>query len=766
MSVSLNNYWMKILLSIALTVCSSLWFNLSFSQNWNKIAMSEQDAMFLLSQRKFDKAADLYIKILKEAPKSANLKSKVGYCLLRTDSRQLESIPYLEEAAEMVSDKYSETSIKETNSPPETYFLLGEAYRAANRLKEAVEAYGKFKAMYDSSDELARLAENRIAGCKSAEQLSKEPTSLVRHTGIGPKVNNEYSNINPVFSGDGKTLAYTTQTRTGFDIYVVPFVNDTLGAPVKITKQLGSDFLKTASLSYDGKQLFLISMESESADIYYSELKGAKWSSAKEMPSPINGKGNETHAFISKDGLTLYFTSDRKGGSGGLDIYKASMEAKGKWGKPVNLGPEINTEFNEDCPFLSPDESNLFFSSEGHNGMGGYDIFRTSVASGSTPVNLGYPVNDATDNRFFYPFDNGKVGYISQFKNDGLGQNDIYRIQISKFVTLDGVVTPDKTNGNYNVAIFDVAEGDTIARPVVDMSTGQFTYKAIEGKYIVFVNGEKYLPTQENVSIPDNNNINRISIRLALASKPEPKPVEVKAEPAKLVAEAKVVTPVVAVIPPAAEIISEAKPAELPKVEEAKPVAVKKEVVKTPKPMKPKPEKKPKPEQKPAVHKEIKLEPKFVAQSDSSASGSVTTYSVQLMALKTEAPTGTFKNVEGVELTTSADGYYRYSVGNTTEVNYANVLLGKMRALGFADAFIRKNSIPGRFTIQLMAVKKQVEVSYFSNLSDVVVIKGADGFYRYTLGSFNSSFAAAGEIKRLNKLGYKQAFVRLMPQSE
>ena len=362
---------MRRLVRGALTVGFSLLFLLGNAQNWNKIAMSEQDAMFLLSQRKFDKAADLYLKILKEAPQSANLKSKVGYCLLNTDSRKLESIPYLESASEMVSDKYSETSIKETNSPPETYFLLGEAYRAASRLKEAIGAYEKFKAMYKPTDEMAKLAENRIAGCSLAEKLSSEPTSVVKHSGIGPKVNTEYSNINPVFSGDKKTFAYTTQTRTGFDIYVVPVVNDTLGTPVKITKMIGSDFMKTASLSYDGKQLFLISMESESADIYYSDLKGTKWSSAKEMPSPINSKGNETHAFLSKNGLTLYFVSDRKGGLGGLDIYKSSMEEKGKWGKPVNLGPEINTEFNEDVPFLSSDESTLFFSSEGHNGMGG-----------------------------------------------------------------------------------------------------------------------------------------------------------------------------------------------------------------------------------------------------------------------------------------------------------------------------------------------------------------------------------------------------------
>lgn len=763
MHISLKYITMRRHIRGAFTVVFSLLVLLGNAQNWNKIAMSEQDAMFLLSQRKFDKAADLYLKILKEAPQSANLKSKVGYCLLNTDSRKLESIPYLESASEMVSDKYSETSIKETNSPPETYFLLGEAYRAASKLKEAIGAYEKFKAIYKSTEEMYKLAENRIAGCNLAEKLSNEPTSVVKHSGVGPKVNNEFSNINPVFSGDRKTFAYTTQTRTGFDVYVVSVVNDTLGAPIKITKQIGSDFMKTASLSYDGKQLLLISMESESADIYYSELKGAKWSSAKEMPSPINGKGNETHAFLSKNGLTLYFVSDRKGGLGGLDIYKSSMEEKGKWGKPVNLGPEINTEFNEDVPFLSSDETTLFFSSEGHNGMGGYDIFQISVAGGSAPVNFGYPVNDASDNRFYYPYNDAKVAYVSQFRADGAGQNDVYRLQISKLVTLAGVVVPDKDNGSYRVAIVDDATGDTIARPEVNVANGSFVSVVGEGRYTVFVNGEKYLPGKEVISIPDNYSSNRIAVEVKLASKPEPKPVEeIKPEPKVLVAEAKVVSPPAAVTPPLS-IAPEVMPTEVAKVTEAKPV-----IAKAPKPVKAKPIIKPKPAPKPApkLVEVVNREPKFATQTDSSASGSVLTYSIQLMALKAEAPAGTFKNVVGVEVTPSPDGYYRYSVGNTTEVNYANVLLEKMHSLGYADAFIRKNHVPGRFTIQLMAIKREADVNYFSNLSDVKVVKGVDGYYRYTLGEYSSSAAAKEEVKKLAQLGYKQAFVKLMTKSE
>ena len=338
-------------------------------------------------------------------------------------------------------------------------------------------------------------------------------------------------------------------------------------------------------------------------------------------------------------------------------------------------------------------------------------------------------------------------------------------------MTLAGVVVPDKANGSYRVAILDDATGDTIARPEVNVANGTFVSVVGEGHYTVFVNGEKYLPSQEAVSIPDNYSSNRIAVEVKLASKPEPKPVEeVKPEPKVLVAEAKVVPPPTAVVPTPTVVIPEVKPADKPLVAEAKPVEKKPLIAKTPKPekakpfIKPKPVPKPKPE--PKLVEVVKPEPKFVVQTDSSASGGVVTYSIQLMALKTVAPAGTFKNVAGVEVTTSPDGYYRYSVGNTTEVNYANVLLEKMHALGYADAFIRKNHVPGRFTIQLMAVKREIDLTYFSNLANVSVAKGVDGYYRYTLGEYSSSAAAKEEVSKLAKLGYNQAFVKLMSKSE
>ena len=145
----------------------------------------------------------------------------------------------------------------------------------------------------------------------------------------------------------------------------------------------------------------------------------------------INTKYWESHAFVTEDGMHLVFASDRPGGFGGLDLY-ISHKADGDWGPAVNLGPEINTQFNEDRPFLMKNGKLLFFSSQGHQNIGGYDIFRSEIQSNglwSRPENMGYPFNTPDDNIFFMPVGDGKSGYYSVLKETaGYGREDIYRI--------------------------------------------------------------------------------------------------------------------------------------------------------------------------------------------------------------------------------------------------------------------------------------------------------------------------------------------------
>ncbi len=719
-------------------------------QNWNKIVMDERDAEYLVATMQYEKAAEAYKKILREVPQSASIKSRIGYCYLQTDDKQLEALPFLKEAAEHVSAKYSETSIKETDAPPETYFLLARAYQIGGQFNDAIDAYSKYKNMLKADDPMHKLVDNCILACKNAPSFEQNP-EMVKAVNLGEKVNNEFSNFNAVLSGDGKTLAYTTQTRMGFDVYVAKYNGDSITAPQKITRQLGGDFLKTSSLSYDGKELYLTSVDPENADIYVSSLSGKRWTTADKLPKPINSKWNETHATISKDGRTLYFTSDRKGGVGGLDIYKSTLGEKGKWMEPENLGPTINTPFNEDTPFLSPDEKYLFFSSEGHDGMGGYDIFFVNLEGTPSVVNLGYPANTPGDDRFFFPLSDGRSGYVALAKAGGFGRRDIYQVSISRMFTLNGKVltaSSQPLEGATAVFIIDAATHDTIARPAVDNATGNFTNSLGAGSYVVSVANSNFEPSTQKLSIPENFGKRSVDLeatliplpqQMATTSAPDTTSVTEAVSPKEDAAVA------VADIPKPTVTEKEEKP-EVPTPTVEKSV----EPLKTSSKMA-------------EATSNSSSEPLPVTTAAKSA-GMQTTYSVQLMALKRLIGVEFFKGVDGVEITTSPDGFYRYSVGTTTSLAQASERLKQIQQLGYSQAFIRVDRFEAAYTIQLMALKVPVETSYFKNLDSVEVDKGMDGYYRYTIGTYSSFQQAIAKLKELNVKGYSHAFVRLVKQ--
>ncbi|MBC7863580.1 MAG: PD40 domain-containing protein, partial [Bacteroidia bacterium] len=169
-------------------------------------------------------------------------------------------------------------------------------------------------------------------------------------------------------------------------------------------------------------------------DIYSCDFDGTKWSAPVALDKEVDSdKWQEPSACYSPDGNTLYFSSNRPGGFGGKDIYYVEKLPNGKWGKTLNLGPQINTPYDEDAPFIHPDGKRLFFSSTGHENMGGYDVFYSVIDSNLTfskPVNMGYPLNTVDDDIYFVVTGNGNTGYISSDREGGLGEADIYKVNL------------------------------------------------------------------------------------------------------------------------------------------------------------------------------------------------------------------------------------------------------------------------------------------------------------------------------------------------
>jgi hypothetical protein len=264
-----------------------------------------------------------------------------------------------------------------------------------------------------------------------AKILISKPVTYTEEN-IGELFNDETPNFNPVISADGKSFAFMSSLKFYDAVMYTRMINGKWAGPVNIYPELQIDGdINISSLSKDGKLLLLSKDDNYESDIYASVFDGTIWSPAIKLNRNINTRYWESHAFISEDGNQLIFSSDRPGGFGGLDLY-VSRKINGDWGPAVNLGPAINTRFNEDRPFLAGKDNVLIFSSQGHENMGGYDLFRSErLPDGNwkKPENMGYPLNTPDDNTYFMPVGDGRSGYYFIDKNsEGFGKEDIYRI--------------------------------------------------------------------------------------------------------------------------------------------------------------------------------------------------------------------------------------------------------------------------------------------------------------------------------------------------
>lgn len=738
----------NVILILSLLIVS----NSIFSQDWNEIYFLENEAHYLVIEQQYDKAIDNYKRILRDVPNHSLIKYYIGKTYLLTDDQKDKAIDFLKEASEDVTLDFNAKSIKETKAPVDALLYLGDAYLQNGKIDEASDAFNNLKSLINSSHELYEITTHKVKTCENAKAAINKPLRI-KKTNLGDLVNDINSNVNPVISGDGNTLVFTTYKRDDMDVYYSTKSNGIWGTPKRITDKVSSKYyLKTVSLSFDGKELYLATDDIERNDIFVSYKEGKNWTDAIKLDKTVNGKKtNETHAVVSKDGNTLYFTSDREGGLGGIDIYKCIKDAKGKWGPAENLGPNINTKFDEATPFITLDDKYLFFSSQGHTSIGGFDVFYSKIKENGQPINIGYPINSTGDDIFYVPDNSLNTGLISRFDETSVGKNDIYRITILPKINIAGNIINSKNGETISDDIVSISLIDAGTNNVIEMigsNNGSFKFEIDPGDYIVSLNNENYEAFNTEVNIPNSFDKSEFTLDASLI------PIEVEQE--ELVAEVieePTVEPEVIIetpieqIPETVETIDE-ETIEEPVIEQvaepAKEQIIEKEI------------KKPEPE----VAEPKKEIVKYTPIPKSTVTNMVKTYSVQLMALKKPIDISFFKNIEGVQEKLYEDGYYRYTVGNTNTYAEAVVLKEKINAKGYKDAYIRENNIIPEYTIQIMALIIPVEENYFENLTSVMVTKGADDYYRYTIGKFSDFNEAKQELAKLAELGYKNAYVK------
>lgn len=376
-----------------------------------------------------------------------------------------------------------------------------------------------------------------IKGAKSAEQQNnkvpaKIDTAKVTITNVGNAINGPYSEFAPIISADGDMMIFTSRRpidkkdsakkSSGMENIFVSYYNDSLDkwTQAKLLSESVNQPKRNNSaiaLSNDGQNLLLYKGEPD-GNIYASSLKGEEWSTPLVLPTPINSSRHETSASIAPDGRTIYFVSDRRNGKGGLDIWMCKQDKRGAWGEAKNLGPEINTDEDEEGVFIHPDGKTIYFSSKGHDTYGGYDIYKAVYENGqwSKPVNLGPPINTAGDDLFFVLTADGNTGYYASGRPGGIGGKDIYKITFnnskkektdSRLTLFKGVVIDYETFDplEADMEIIDNDSNEVITSIKSNSVTGKFLISLPAGKnYGIAVKKEGYLFYSENFNIPDS----------------------------------------------------------------------------------------------------------------------------------------------------------------------------------------------------------------------------------------------------------------------
>ncbi len=408
-----------------------------------------EQARDLMNNNQFSDALTILLRLLKDDQDNCNLNFLIGFCYVQTNQKTA-AFPYLEKSVLNSISDYNDNSYKERSAPVFSFFYLGQVLQWSNKFEEALINYEKFKdflitktgkLINQKNFDVLNEANKRIEQISVAKKLLSNPLK-VQFVKV-PYVNaGTYSSYSAQLNSECNLLFLTREklserAKGKSDIYEMKRNSNTWTRAELLPGSINSLYNdKFSCLSVDGKFLLFSSDRKGSYNIFYALQDGNKWTDPYDNLS-INTAYNETYASISRDGSKLFFVSDRPGGFGGKDIYKIEKRLDGSWTEAENLGFLINTPLNEDTPWISDDGNTLYFSSQGHATMGGYDIFSSSFKNNMwiDPENIGIPINSPADELYFKKNEKNNLAlFSSNKKNDG----DNFEVLCVKYFDANG----------------------------------------------------------------------------------------------------------------------------------------------------------------------------------------------------------------------------------------------------------------------------------------------------------------------------------------
>lgn len=460
-----------------------------------------------LYAREYIGALNDFREVEKNNPNDATVLYYVGLCYFNLNQ------------PEKAMESLTKAAAADKNVKPEVHLLLGKLYRENGDFDKAISELTL--ATNDAGKETLEEADLLLSHCRNAKAMMAAPLN-VAVSNLGPDINSKFDDKNPCITADARKMVFTSRRPAGTDaevdaegdgkyfedIYMAAYDSVSHGfgkaepVPGSVNTK-GHD--ACTSISPDGKQIFIYkndmhSKEAYGGEVFVTKMNNGKWKTPEHLGKPISSSYWEGGACVSPDGKTYFFMSERKGGYGSSDLWMVKKLNKKEWGEPINLGPDINTKYDEAGMFLAPDGKTLFFCSNNPNSMGSYDVFKTVMENGkwSTPQNLGYPINTSAKEGQLSISADARYAYISSERKGGLGESDIYKIDLKDYAILekDG----KRKSGGLSIlkgTIREGGEGYGIPDVEVTVTNGSDAVIASattneNGEYFLTLNGGNY----------------------------------------------------------------------------------------------------------------------------------------------------------------------------------------------------------------------------------------------------------------------------------
>jgi outer membrane protein OmpA-like peptidoglycan-associated protein len=468
-------------------------------------------------------------------PNNTDLNRRIAKCYLFVQREK--ALPYVQKAMSISLEVH-----------PEMYLIQALAFQSMMQFDQAIESYKHYKSKLSPQGHLkyAGLIEKRIAECDAAKKAVAEPQNVFVDN-LGTAINTGSAEFGSLFSQKEDQMIYDRGVLAPGSLkltYDILSASKNKGVFIDPQKAAFPDGYAVLYITEDGDYALLYNPNKGKGDIFEAYRNADNtWRKPVTAGKNINHrKWDERTAYLSPEGNVMFFSSNRPGGYGGYDIYYATSDFRGKWSKPVNIGAAINSEYDDHILYVSVSGNTLYFASQGHGSIGGFDIFQALLNKDEWGAvkNLGYPVNSPSDEISFYPAKHTPEFYISSNRVGSRGSFDLYRVisvnpnkrvvsnyednllayhsqRISEFViestvqvkatetvTLNGVVTNEQKNPvKAVISIFNTRTGVEVAQFESNAATGQFTLPVPAGaNYAMLVMAPGYMFQSQNINVP------------------------------------------------------------------------------------------------------------------------------------------------------------------------------------------------------------------------------------------------------------------------